>query len=144
MFQKIKQKAEDLKTDVLAVWFAYRDPRTPWYAKVWLALVAGYAFSPIDLIPDFIPILGYLDDFILLPLGILIAIKLVPKDVMDDSRIKANDWLEQRRQNPKSLKVTILIILVWIAILVVLLRYLIKRFVPGRKKEYTEFWLDPS
>ena len=144
MFQKIKQKAEDLKTDVLAVWFAYRDPRTPWYAKVWLALVAGYAFSPIDLIPDFIPVLGYLDDFILLPLGILIAIKLVPKDVMDDSRIKANDWLEQRRQNPKSLKVTILIILVWIAILVVLLRYLIKRFVPGRKKEYTEFWLDPS
>ena len=144
IFQRIKQRAEGLKTDVLAVWFAYRDSRTPWYAKVWLALVAGYAFSPIDLIPDFIPVIGYLDDFILLPLGIFIATKLVPKDVMDDSRIKANDWLEQRRQNPKSLKVTILIILVWIAILVVLLRYLLKRFVPGRKKEYVEFWLDPG
>ncbi|MEK7399692.1 MAG: YkvA family protein [Candidatus Poribacteria bacterium] len=144
VFQRIKKRAGDLKTDVLAVWFAYRDPRTPWYAKVWLALVAGYAFSPIDLIPDFIPVLGYLDDFILLPLGILIAIKLVPKDVMDESRIKAIDWLEQRRQNPKSLKVTILVILVWITILVVLLRYLLKRFVPGRKKEYVEFWLDKS
>ena len=144
MFQRIKQRAGDLKMEVLAVWFAYRDSRTPWYAKVWLALVAGYAFSPIDLIPDFIPVLGYLDDFILLPLGIFIAIKLVPKDVMDDSRIKASDWLEQRRQNPRSLKVTILIILVWIAILAVLLRYLLKRFVPNRKKEYTESWLDKS
>jgi uncharacterized membrane protein YkvA (DUF1232 family) len=144
VFQRIRQKADGLKADVLAVWFAYRDSRTPWYAKVWLALVAGYAFSPIDLIPDFIPVLGYLDDLILLPLGIFIAIKLVPKDVMDESRIKANDWLEQRRQNPRSLKVTILIILVWIAVLVVLLRYLLKRFLPNKKKEYAEFWLDKS
>jgi uncharacterized membrane protein YkvA (DUF1232 family) len=92
LLQRFRQKLGDLKIELLAVWFAYRDPRTPWYAKIWAALVAGYAFSPIDLIPDFIPIIGYLDDAIIVPLGLIIAIKLIPKDVMADTRIKAKDW----------------------------------------------------
>lgn len=135
--QNFKQKTGNLKIEVLAVWFAYRDSRTPWYAKVWLALVAGYAFSPIDLIPDFIPILGYLDDFILLPLGVLLAIKLVPKEVMDESRIKAKDWIDQRRQKPKNFTVTILIVLIWILILIIIIRYVLKALVFGKRNPKT-------
>ena len=85
IFQRLRQKARLLKTDILALWFAYRDSRTPWYAKLWAAMVVGYAFSPIDLIPDFIPVLGYLDDVILLPLGIMFAIRLIPEEVLADS-----------------------------------------------------------
>lgn len=90
-------------------------------------LVAGYAFSPIDLIPDFIPVLGYLDDVLLLPLGIFIAIKLVPKDVMNQSRIEAKQWIEQNNRKPKS-KLFILIVLIWLLIILVLIRYLYKIF----------------
>lgn len=78
-----------LKTETYALSLAYRDPRTPWYARVWAALVVGYAFSPIDLIPDFIPVLGYLDDLLLLPLGIWVALKLIPPEVMADARSQA-------------------------------------------------------
>ncbi len=73
-----------------ALYLAYRDPRTPWHARLWAALVVAYAFSPIDLIPDFIPILGYLDDLVLLPLGVALALKLIPAEVMADSRAKAD------------------------------------------------------
>jgi uncharacterized membrane protein YkvA (DUF1232 family) len=78
-----------LKRDAIAVYLAARDPRTPWYAKALALAVAGYALSPIDLIPDFIPVLGYLDDVILVPLGILAVIRLVPDDVMAESRAAA-------------------------------------------------------
>jgi uncharacterized membrane protein YkvA (DUF1232 family) len=129
VFQKFKQKIDDLKIELLAVWFAYRDPRTPWYAKVWSALVAGYAFSPIDLIPDFIPIIGYLDDAIIVPLGIMIAIKLIPKEVMADTRIKAKDWIEQRKQKPKNKTMAVLIVLLWILLFLLILRYVLKAFI---------------
>jgi uncharacterized membrane protein YkvA (DUF1232 family) len=129
VFQKLKQKIGDLKVELLAVWFAYRDPRTPWYAKVWSALVAGYAFSPIDLIPDFIPIIGYLDDAIIVPLGIMIAIKLIPKEVMADTRIKAKDWIEQRKQKPQNKTMAVLIVLLWILLFLLILRYVLKAFV---------------
>jgi uncharacterized membrane protein YkvA (DUF1232 family) len=129
VFQKLKQKIDDLKIELLAVWFAYRDPRTPWYAKVWSALVAGYAFSPIDLIPDFIPIIGYLDDAIIVPLGIMIAIKLIPKEVMADTRIKARDWIEKRKQKPQNKTMAVLIVLLWILLFLLILRYVLKAFV---------------
>jgi uncharacterized membrane protein YkvA (DUF1232 family) len=132
VFQKLKQKIGDLKVELLAVWFAYRDPRTPWYAKICAALVAGYAFSPIDLIPDFIPIIGYLDDAIIVPLGLIIAIKLIPKDVMADTRIKARDWLEQRKQKPTNKTMAVLIILLWILLFLVVIRYILKAFILGR------------
>ena len=129
VFQKLKQKIDDLKVELLAVWFAYRDPRTPWYAKVWSALVAGYAFSPIDLIPDFIPIIGYLDDAIIVPLGIMIAIKLIPKEVMADTRIKAKDWIEQRKQKPQNKTMAVLVVLLWILLFLLIIRYVLRAFI---------------
>src|SRR5919202_299145 len=81
--------ARRLKRDTYALYLAARDPRTPWYAKAFAALVAAYAFSPIDLIPDFIPVLGYLDDVILVPLGIYLALKMIPPDVMAECRARA-------------------------------------------------------
>ncbi len=89
MLGRLKQWARAIKRDVHALWLASRDPRTPWYAKALSFLIAAYALSPIDLIPDFIPVLGYLDDAILLPLAILLAIRLVPPDVMAEHRATA-------------------------------------------------------
>ena len=86
MLQRLKTQAKALKTEIRALMIASRDPRTPWVAKALAVLIVAYALSPIDLIPDFIPILGYLDDLILLPLGILLAIRLIPPPVMDEAR----------------------------------------------------------
>lgn len=123
IFKKFKQKKDNLETEILAVLFAYRHPKTPWYAKVWLALIIGYAFSPIDLIPDFIPILGYLDDALLLPFGIFVAIKLVPKETMNESRIEAKNWIEQKKQKPKDYKLLALFVLIWLLFILFLIRY---------------------
>jgi len=87
--QQIARWARRIKTDVLAVWLAAREPRVPWHAKALALLVAGYALSPIDLIPDFVPLLGYLDDAILLPLGILLVVRLVPPALMAELRLAA-------------------------------------------------------
>lgn len=85
-FEKWKERARALKREVAALGLAYRDPRTPWYAKAWALVVLAYALSPIDLIPDFIPVLGYVDDLILLPLGIALALRLIPAEVMEQAR----------------------------------------------------------
>ncbi|MGH9966801.1 MAG: YkvA family protein [Pyrinomonadaceae bacterium] len=90
-FAKWKQGARQLKAETYALYLACRDARTPWYAKLCAACVVGYAFSPIDLIPDFIPILGYLDDLLLIPLGISLVLKMIPKQVMVESRAKAQE-----------------------------------------------------
>jgi uncharacterized membrane protein YkvA (DUF1232 family) len=87
--QTWKSWAQRLKTELYALYLAYRDPRTPWYARVLAALVVAYAFSPLDLIPDPIPVLGYLDDLLLLPLGIWLVLRLIPAEVMADSRLAA-------------------------------------------------------
>jgi uncharacterized membrane protein YkvA (DUF1232 family) len=86
MIEKLKTWARRLKRDVFALWIAARDPRVPWYAKVVAGCVATCALSPIDLIPDFIPVVGYLDDIIIVPLGIILAAKLVPSDLMVEFR----------------------------------------------------------
>ena len=88
-----KQHARQLKAEVFALYLAYKDPRVPWYARVFAACVVGYAFSPIDLIPDPIPILGYLDDLVLIPLGIALAVKMVPPDVLAECRVRAREAL---------------------------------------------------
>jgi uncharacterized membrane protein YkvA (DUF1232 family) len=106
---QLKQRARALKRDTLAVWFAARDPRTPWYAKALAVLVAAYAFSPIDLIPDFIPVLGYLDDLILIPAGIALVVKLIPAEVMVDARVKASLQTEK----PVNWVIGALTLLVW-------------------------------
>ena len=89
MLARLKGWARAIKRDVHALWLAARDPRTPWYARALALGLAAYALSPIDLIPDFVPVLGYLDDAILLPLGILIAVRLVPTEVMAEHRATA-------------------------------------------------------
>src|SRR4030042_1486512 len=109
-----KTRANQLKTEVYALYLAYKDPRTPWYAKVFSAVVVGYAFSPIDLIPDPIPILGYLDDLVLIPLGVFLAIKMIPTEVMTDSRRKA---VEGRTQGMLVNKVAAaIIVLIWVGV----------------------------
>ena len=113
---KLKERAEILKRDVFALWFAYRDARTPWYAKGFAALVVAYAFSPIDLIPDFIPVLGYLDDLILVPAGIALALKMIPTEVMRDAHVQAEQHLKDKK--PINWVVAGVIIVIWIAILV--------------------------
>ena len=86
LLKSARQWARRLKRDVHALWLAGRDPRTPWYAKALAVAVAAYALSPLDLIPDFIPVLGWLDDLIIVPLGIVLAVRLIPADVMEEHR----------------------------------------------------------
>ncbi len=112
MVQQLRQWARTLKRDITALYLAARDPRVPWYAKVVAACVAGYALSPIDLIPDFVPILGYLDDLILVPLGIMLAIRLIPAPVLSDLRATATSQLARR---PTSWVGAIAIIGIWVA-----------------------------
>ncbi|PRR75098.1 hypothetical protein MHOCP_04050 [Moorella humiferrea] len=94
-----KEKARKLKGDIYALYLAYRDPRVPWYAKIFTACLVAYAFSPVDLVPDFIPILGYLDDLIILPLGVTLALKMIPRAVMLECREKAQLALKNKPVN---------------------------------------------
>jgi uncharacterized membrane protein YkvA (DUF1232 family) len=112
--ERWKGWARRLKIEVYALYLAYRDPRTPWYAKVAAACVAGYAFSPIDLIPDFIPVLGYLDDLVILPLGVALAIKLVPEQVMRESRERAGELVGLGK--PVNRLAAVAIVCVWLAV----------------------------
>ncbi|MDO6389643.1 YkvA family protein [Pontibacter sp. BT731] len=99
MLQQWKATVRKLKEDIYTLYLAYRDPRVPFFAKVVLILTVAYAFSPIDLIPDFIPVLGYLDDLILLPLGIWLSLKLLPAEVVQEYRAKARQQLLERKPN---------------------------------------------
>ncbi|MFP5115978.1 YkvA family protein [Bacillaceae bacterium C204] len=111
MFKKIKAWARNLKRQIFILYCAYKDERVPWYAKLFTACVVAYAFSPIDLIPDFIPILGYLDDVILVPLGIMIALRMVPKSVISDCEVKAEEMMKNGK--PKNWIVGSIIVLIW-------------------------------
>lgn len=93
--QRFKERVRILKRDTIALYLVARDPRTPWYVRVLAGVVAAYALSPFDLIPDFIPILGYLDDLILVPAGIALVLRLVPAEVMTDCREQASARAEQ-------------------------------------------------
>ena len=114
--QRWKDRARTIKREVYTLYLAYRDPRTPWYGKVFAALVVAYAFSPIDLIPDFIPVLGYLDDLVLLPIGVLIAVRMIPPEVMTDARAKAEEV--QRAGKPTNWVGALIIGAIWIALAV--------------------------
>jgi len=93
-----KRRARHLKTEIDAIYLAYKDPRVPWYAKLLIACVIGYALSPIDLIPDFIPVIGYLDDLILVPLGIALTLKMIPPAVLAECREKARTDVTRRKR----------------------------------------------
>jgi uncharacterized membrane protein YkvA (DUF1232 family) len=108
---RLREWARTLKRDVVAVWIAARDPRVPWYAKALALAVAAYALSPIDLIPDFIPVLGYLDDLIIVPLGLLLVIKLIPAELMAEFRAEA----ARREGAPRSMVAAAVIAAIWLA-----------------------------
>lgn len=111
----LQRRAHELKRDAIALTIALRDARTPWYAKILLGLVVAHTFSPIDLIPDFIPVLGYLDDAIITPLGIALALKLIPPEVMDEARQQAESAvLSQRRWAWRG---AALVIVIWLTVL---------------------------
>jgi uncharacterized membrane protein YkvA (DUF1232 family) len=117
-----RERARTLRLDVHALYLACRDPRVPWYAKLWAGCVAAYALSPIDLIPDAIPVLGYLDDLVLLPIGIYLAIKLVPSDVMADCRRQARA-LDRR----VSRVAAAMVVAAWVATAAALATWLVRR-----------------
>ena len=111
----LKDKAKQLKTDIPAVFLALKDKKTPWYAKAFAALTVAYALSPIDLVPDFIPFLGYLDDLIILPLLVALTVKFIPKETFAEYRAQAeNMWADGK---PKKWYYAIPIIIVWALIL---------------------------
>jgi len=121
---RLSRWARTLKRESLALSYVARDPRTPWYAKLLAGALVAYAFSPIDLIPDFIPVLGLLDDLLLLPAGIWLVLKLVPEAVLAESRTRAEAALER----PTSRVAAVVIVLVWIASAVALGAWILPRF----------------
>lgn len=112
--QSWKQRARALKHELMALYLAYRDRRTPWYARLFAGLVVAYAFSPIDLIPDMIPVLGYLDDLILVPLGITLALKMIPSEVMKEARQQAQ--AQAAAGKPVNYRAAVVIICIWLAV----------------------------
>ena len=110
-----KAKAKQLKTEIVALYLASKHPGTPWYAKVLAALIIGYALSPIDLIPDFIPVAGYLDDLIIIPAGIALLIKMIPRDVLEECRAKAQSDLLNRKS--KNWVAAAIIVFIWLLVI---------------------------
>ncbi len=120
LLQKLKERAKALQVEVYTLFLAYRDPRTPWYARVCAAIVVAYALSPLDLIPDFIPVLGYLDDLILVPAGIALALRLIPKEVVADCRERARGQVRLRSRAGRV--AAIFIGLLWILVVLLVVR----------------------
>lgn len=122
MLDRLKSRARALKNEAFAVYLAARDPRTPWYAKALIFFVVAHTFSPIDLIPDFIPVLGYLDDLIITPLGLTLAIRMIPAEVLAEARAKVATSGLERSVGYIGM---VIIIFLWIVILIGII-YLIK------------------
>lgn len=110
--RKTKTTWHQIKSETFVLYLAARDPRTPWYAKLPVAGIVAYAFSPIDLIPDFVPVIGYLDDLIMLPLGITLAIKMVPSSVLAECRTWAQDSIQNER--PVNRAASAVIVVIWL------------------------------
>jgi len=119
MLESWKKRANQLKQEVFALWIAYRKPGVPWYAKAFCALVVAYAFSPIDLIPDFIPVLGYLDDLVLIPLGVALAIKMIPADILSTAREEALQRMTEGKKD--NWVIGGLIVLLWVVVVVLII-----------------------
>lgn len=122
MLERWKQRARELRTLSYALYLAARHPETPWYAKVLAGIVVGYAFSPIDLIPDPIPVLGYLDDLVLIPLGMMLAVRFVPPAVWEECKAKAQDATDANQ--PRNWTAALVIVAIWAFVIVLVLRYL--------------------
>jgi uncharacterized membrane protein YkvA (DUF1232 family) len=126
-----KQRARGFKRDTYALYLAARDPRVPWYTKALALAVVGYALSPLDLIPDFIPIIGYLDDFILIPLGVALVLRLTPPGVLAEYRAQAQQELERGRlaKSTPARIATVIIVLAWLLGLALTIAVLLRIFV---------------
>ena len=107
-----KRRARQLSAQTYALYLAYRHPKTPWYAKVFAVLIVGYVFSPIDPIPDFIPGVGLLDEMVVVPIGVLLAAKMIPREVMDECREKAREVAEGEK--PVSRVAAVVVVAVWL------------------------------
>jgi len=125
-FESWKRRAGQLRQEVYALYLAYKDHRVPWYAKLFAACVVAYAFSPIDLIPDFIPVLGYLDDLLLVPLGIYLVLKMIPDEVMAECRQKAQAAMSQPR--PTNWLAASIIVAIWIVLALLTLKFVFRIF----------------
>jgi uncharacterized membrane protein YkvA (DUF1232 family) len=111
--QRLKAWAQGLKRDVMTLWFALKHPQTPWYARALAAVLTAYALSPVDLIPDFIPVLGYLDDLLIIPAGVWLLLRLVPPAVLLDSRRQAQQWLQTHHDKPRSWAGLFMVLAIW-------------------------------
>jgi len=112
----LKTWARRIKRDGVTLWFAGKNPRTPWYAKALGMFVVAYALSPVDLIPDFIPVLGYVDDVLLLPGLIWLTVRLLPPDVLSECRRQADEWIAAKGSKPSSRAGAVLVVMLWLAI----------------------------
>jgi uncharacterized membrane protein YkvA (DUF1232 family) len=119
-----RSRARQLKVETYTLYLAYRDPRVPWVAKAFAACVVAYAFSPIDLIPDFVPVLGYLDDLVLIPLGIALAIKLIPAAVLAESRERAREHLAEGK--PVNWAAGAVILVLWLLVLALVVLVIVR------------------
>lgn len=116
---KWKEKAGRLRAEVYALYIAFKDPRTPWYARGFIILIVAYALSPVDLVPDFIPVLGYLDDLVIVPAGIYLALKMVPAEVLEECRQKAK---KQTVSTKSRWMAAAVIICIWLLVLYLIVR----------------------
>lgn len=127
MLHYLKSWAYQLRKNILTLWFALKNPQTPLHAKALAFVTVAYALSPIDLIPDFIPVLGLLDDVILVPVLIWLAVKLIPKNVLDDSQKQAQEWWSKNQSKPKSRLGAFIVIAIWLLVIWLTLEYLFFR-----------------
>ncbi len=109
----LNECAKALIREVMTLRFALKHPQTPWHARAFAAIITAYALSPIDLIPDFIPVLGYLDDVIIVPIGVWLLLRMVPTQVLTDSRTQADEWFRQGNTKPVSLLGLVIILALW-------------------------------
>jgi uncharacterized membrane protein YkvA (DUF1232 family) len=107
-----KRRARQLSAQTYALYLAYRHPRTPWYAKIFAALIVGYVFSPIDPIPDFIPGVGLLDEMVVVPIAVLIAAKMIPRQVLEECRVKAQEVA--KGEKPVNRVAAVIVVAVWL------------------------------
>jgi uncharacterized membrane protein YkvA (DUF1232 family) len=124
LLESLKDTTRELKNDVRALYLARGDPRIPWYAKIVLVVTVAYAMSPVDLIPDFIPVLGYLDDLIIIPAGIALAIRLIPENVLDEYREVAKAMAGEEK--PRSRAGLLIVLLIWLLLLCLAVKFLFR------------------
>jgi uncharacterized membrane protein YkvA (DUF1232 family) len=121
LLDRLRSRAQILKRETLALYLAARDPRTPWYAKLLAVVIVAYALSPVDLVPDFIPVLGYLDELVLIPAGIALVLKLIPPPVMADAHARADDVLHRAKKT--AVWASVVIVALWLLVAWVVIRW---------------------